>query len=424
MCIRYTYCFVYCSEEPSKLHKTLFFILENMPGLKRKCTKISNENCIGKMVDYFELVDGTIKCKIIDCKTTLARFTSFYLKRHLRAKHFSVFKHLFEEEVQDDIQQSIIAFETKQNALHLVTIDGYPMSLLNKPAFRYLIQSQLDELAIRGHDITINRSLIVDDIEKTSNSVREHIKNELKLVPLLSLSMDIATKSTLSVLGISASFSRDDVVISRALGIIQLTKRHTGDNIAELVQKILDSFDVPMRKVYTVTTDNGANMVKTTRSMNDMANSLNTDENDNDRNQQNTETDSDVESDSPDSDMEENEARNDRFSEILREFTHNLTIQNDYIALITEIRCCAHSLQLAIHDALERSNARRVLTRAREMCKSLRNQVINTEFRRISPSTILPPLDVITRWCSEFIMVRFSFRVVCFEDILRLILFF
>lgn len=398
------YCFAYCLKEPSNLYKTTLFFPEKMPGLKRKCTKISNESCIGKMVDYFELVDGTIKCKIVDCKTTLSRFTSFYLKRHLRAKHFSVFNKLFEVEVQDEIQQSINAFETKQNALHLVAVDGYPMSLLNKPAFRYLIQLQLDELAIHGHDITINRSLIVDDIEKTSNAVREHIKNELKSVPLLSLLLDIATKSTLSVLGVSVSFSRDDNVTSRALGVIQMTKRHTGDHIAELVQEILNSFDASIEKIYSVTTDNGSNMIKTTRSLNEMVNSLNTDESDNGAN------DSDVESDNEnDNDMDENEASDERFSEIVSEFTHNLTIQNDYIAVITEIRCCAHTLQLAIHDSLERSNARRVLARAREMCKSLRSQVINIEFRRISPSTILPPLDVVTRWCSEFIMVNFSF---------------
>lgn len=103
------------------------------------------------------------------------------------------------EEVQDEVLQSISAFGTKQNTLHLVAIDGYPMSLLNKPAFRYLIQSQLVELASHGHDITINRSLIVDDIKKTSDAIREHIRNDLKLVPLLSLLMDVATKTTLSV---------------------------------------------------------------------------------------------------------------------------------------------------------------------------------------------------------------------------------
>lgn len=176
-----------------------------------------------------------------------------------------------------------------------------------------------------------------------------------------------------------------------------------------------------MDKIFAVTTDNGANMIKTTRSMNDMVNRLNTDENDNGASQSNAEIDSDIESDN---DMEENEAPDDRFSKIAREFTHNLTIQNDYIALITEIRCCAHTLQLAIHDALERSNARRVLVRAREMCKSLRSQVINTKVRRISPSTILPPLDVITRWCSAFTIVSFSLRFVCFGNILLFSLFF
>lgn len=36
-----------------------------------------------------------------------------------------------------------------------------------------------------------------------------------------------------------------------------------------------------------------------------------------------------------------------RYGEIIDNMTHNLTIQNDYIATIPEIRCCVHTLQLA-----------------------------------------------------------------------------
>lgn len=149
-------------------------------------------------------------------------------------------------------------------------------------------------------------------------------------------------------------------------------------------------------------------MIKTTRSLNEMINSVNLNENNSEENQSNEENDSDLESGT---DAIENESANNEahFSQIVRELTHNLTIQNDYVALINEIRCCAHTLQLAIHDALEQSNARRILGRAREICKSLRNQVINTEFKRISPSTILPPLDITTRWCSQYMMVIFLF---------------
>lgn len=95
-----------------------------------------------------------------------------------------------------------------------------------------------------------------------------------------------------------------------------------------------------------------------------------------------------------------------RYGELINNMTHNLTIQNDYIATIPEIRCCAHTLQLAIRDALNGSSAKRIIHTVKDMCKSLRTQVINAEFRRLSPKSILPPLYNATRWSSEYIMVN------------------
>lgn len=76
-------------------------------------------------------------------------------------------------------------------------------------------------------------------------------------------------------------------------------------------------------------------MIKTTRSLNEMINSVNLNENNSEENQSNEENDSDLESGT---DAIENESANNEahFSQIVRELTHNLTIQNDYVALINE----------------------------------------------------------------------------------------
>lgn len=240
-----------------------------MPAVKRRCTKASNDSSLEKLSEYFERVNGEAACKITDCKSTQKRFTAFYLKRHLRAMHLSVFKKLFPSEVENEIQQAINAFETKQNALLLVTANGYPLSLLDKPAFRFLIQPRMDELDNHGHGVVINRKKMVRDIETTSNEIRERIKNELKTVPLCSIMLDIATKALLSVLGVSASFFRNDIVVVRSLGVIHLTERHSG-RIAAEVKQLLASFGRTIEELYAMTTDNGSNMLGTTREINKM----------------------------------------------------------------------------------------------------------------------------------------------------------
>lgn len=62
----------------------------------------------------------------------------------------------------------------------------------------------------------------------------------------------------------------NDKVVVRNLGIIHLTTRHTGENIAVLVDQILSSYGASIRQIFAITTDNGSNMIKTTRVINEM----------------------------------------------------------------------------------------------------------------------------------------------------------
>lgn len=380
-----------------------------MPGLRQKATKASNALNKQKLDDYFEKVDGGMRCNITDCNSMQSRTTTFYLKRHLKTKHYSIYKKLFEDEVRSHAQHLINAFETKQHAITLVTTNGYPLSLLDKSSFRYLIKPGLDTLAEHGQEVTVNRKVITEYIQQTSDEIRAHIKNELRAARLFSLMFDITTKATLSVLGISASFIFNDTVIVRSLGIIHITKRHNGENIADMVNDNLNSFDASLAQIFAITTDNGSNMIRTTRMINEMLESMDsTNEDEIEYVGTSMNGQSDEEDNDPIDDDEANE-REQRLMEILNSLTQNITLRNDYIAAIPGIRCCAHTLQLAIHDALNRSNTKRTLGRIKEMCKALRNQVINTEFRRLSPESILPPLDSATRWCSAYVMVNINF---------------
>lgn len=355
---------------------------------RKKATNAVLDAELDKVSKYFTRNDEDIKCNVVDCKSSLSRWTSYVLKRHLRQKHLSIYADLFMGEIEIETQRRVDAFTTMQHAVTLVTSDGYPFFLLDKPSFRSLIQPGLDTLARHGHIVTINRAEIVKEIDQVSKEVRSHITDELK-GRFVSLMFDIATKRTLSVLGVSISFIANDEVVIRSLGIVHLTERHTGENIAVVVLDLLMDFAIPTTKIYAVTTDNGSNMVNTTRSINHMI-------------EENNNCDESVELDG---ELEADMNTSNRFTEIINDMTQNLRLRNDYMALIPEIRCCAHTLQLAIGDGIAKSKADRVLAKVRQMCKSLRNQIINIEFRKLAPQTIIPPLDNETRWCSEYIMV-------------------
>lgn len=223
------------------------------------------------MAEYFSRNDNGIKCTIQDCTSILSRWTLFHLKRHLEQKHNSIYARIFVAETNKRHQSKVDAFKMIQNAIALVSIDGFPFTLLEKHAFRCLIEPGLNMLRSTGHTVTINRTTIVQQLASTSDKIRDMIKTELK-GRLFSLMFDITTKSTLSVLGVNASFIRNDVVVCRSLGVVQICERHTGENVAMLVRQILDGSNVSIRQIFAITTDNGSNMVKTTRMLNEMLN--------------------------------------------------------------------------------------------------------------------------------------------------------
>lgn len=362
----------------------------------KRHTKPATEKELQKLSEYFTNENGEASCKIVDCKTKLSRWTNYCLKRHLQQKHLSIYAKVFPDEANDEIGLRVLEFKTIQNAVSLLTIHGLPFLLVEKPPFQELINPGLEKLSAHGHNVTINRPVIGGEIASTSAMIQPQIKAELK-GRMFSIMFDIATKSTLSMLGINVSFMIDDSVICRSLGVIQMTERHTGENIATMIQDVFTKYDITLPQLYAVTTDNGSNMLSSTRALNETANFDAFDD------QSFYEM---IDSEDDESTGANNNTQ--RYIRIITEITQNYALQNDFLALIPEVRCCAHSLQLAVSHALSRSNVQRsIINRIRSMCKALRNQVINIEFRKLSPKSVIPPLNCPTRWSSEYIMVIF-----------------
>jgi len=52
------------------------------------------------------------------------------------------------------------------------------------------------------------------------------------------------------------------------LGIIELHKKHSGLNLSIEIENILDEFSISINQIYTVTSDNGKNVIKAIEYMN------------------------------------------------------------------------------------------------------------------------------------------------------------
>lgn len=109
----------------------------------------------------------------------------------------------------------------------------------------------------------------------------------------------------------------------------------------------------------------------------------------------------------------ETERRNAEASAIMEETEHYLTLLRDlenefalHTLIANGIRCAAHTLQLAIKDALKSSKIKVLLNVCRMSCKLLRKSSYKNRMRDQKFDIPSPRLDTAFRWNSTFRMVR------------------
>lgn len=165
---------------------------------------------------------------------------------------------------------------------------------------------------------------------------------------------DMSTVATLAVLGVNVTFMQGATVVCRTLGMIQIEKRHTAINLADMVYDILAEFDVPITKVFSITTDNAKNATNTSEVLNLVANST----------ESSCIADQSIFDVGPDDegidfglDLE-NEAELQRIFEnsaahtqLVQEMAKTVFCKNESIVLINHVNCGTHTFQLAVNDA-------------------------------------------------------------------------
>lgn len=89
---------------------------------------------------------------------------------------------------------------------------------------------------------------------------------QLKKQSYLCCTADIWSHRNKSYLGVSAHYLDDDLVRkSYILAFKKLTKRHTFDYLAELLNGILNEYEIPIEKITHFVTDGGSNFCKAFR---------------------------------------------------------------------------------------------------------------------------------------------------------------
>lgn len=132
-------------------------------------------------------------CQVKHCRYKPMQSTKpSNLKRHLSQMHPETYKELFPHDVSKEKQIEMDIYNSMQDAIELVTVNGYPFSMLNASGMRGFIQARVQPLQSKCRRLPINRVDIVKQVAETSDEIRKKIKSEMK-GKIISLMFDMCT---------------------------------------------------------------------------------------------------------------------------------------------------------------------------------------------------------------------------------------
>lgn len=294
-----------------------------------------------------------------------------------------------------------------------------------------------------GIGINLNDSNLVEVeryLRESASEIRDAIINEVQNRHF-SLSVDVVSKNNRSILGIYISYIADGVLRIRNIGMKGLKDRHTGKYLFTIVENCLDQYGWNINRAITLTADNGSNMKTLLKSMNEKI--LNGDSNQNVPNetersinqgendvgyhsvmygdiQNQTDFNEEIANllhnmDADDEDEiralmndslgeEEWELNNIEYADL----SENIERQGSRIYFVNGVNCAAHTVQLAVKDALRQMDVTysNIIQLSRAVVKFIRKESTRNKAEKRGLKFILPVIDIDTRWSSTYMMVN------------------
>ncbi|XP_037719419.1 uncharacterized protein LOC119553225 isoform X7 [Drosophila subpulchrella] len=155
--------------------------------------------------------------------------------------------------------------------------------------------------------------------------------------------------------GCKCSIPKDNLriaVMVQTLGMIELGGSHTGIYMKNKILEVLDDYGISLDQIYSVTSDNGRNMIKAVQVLNDAT--------------------------------EESLFEEDTESENLLNELDTIELANIHL-----VRCAAHTLQLCVFDVNKAKEIADKISSCRTLCKSLRTETYRHKHQMFRRSKLL-----------------------------------
>ncbi|KAJ5544026.1 hypothetical protein N7494_005305 [Penicillium frequentans] len=176
-------------------------------------------------------------------------------KHHIKSETGSIFLPAAEGNIDRFLETPRRKAGVEEMLIRWVIQTRQPFTIVEHPAFKALIEATGASLPIKTADTLSNR------IKEEFHSHRAYVKDELKRSSrTLALSLDVWTsENQIPIMGIighwiSPEFEKRDELLE----FTEINGPHSGENLAEVVLKMLDELDIAP-KLLTITGDNAGN---------------------------------------------------------------------------------------------------------------------------------------------------------------------
>ncbi|XP_036321031.1 uncharacterized protein LOC118735414 [Rhagoletis pomonella] len=88
------------------------------------------------------------------------------------------------------------------------------------------------------------------------NNLKTTLKNRI-----ISIKIDSAQRLFRNVVCLNAQYLLNGEITIKTLAVNNFREKHTARNLKELILKSLERYDITISQVYSITSDNGSNMV-------------------------------------------------------------------------------------------------------------------------------------------------------------------
>ncbi|XP_074108741.1 E3 SUMO-protein ligase ZBED1-like isoform X1 [Cotesia typhae] len=230
----------------------------------------------------------------------------------------------------------------------MIVKDDLPYMATEKQGLRMLLTT------ICPHYQIPSRRKITELIEEKAKVLTMLLKKKkLEAIDSFSMTADVwtETKTSRNFLGCTVHYVEENSLKTLTLDMIELTDRHTSENISKQFENILVKWNIPKHKVTAVVTDNGANMVKAV---------------------------------------------------------------NDTFGVHKGLRCFAYSLNLAMTDTFDKcQELKEIIDKVHNVVIFFKSPIAAAELKKVQNSDEVLRLiqDVPTRWNSKFYMLERFLRM-------------